>query len=539
MARSPASAPPVGHRLRARRRALGQTQAALAQRAGISPAYLNLIEHNKRAIGGALLRRLAEALEMPPGDLSGEAESRLLADLREIAADPLFAGEPLEAAEMTAALTHAPGLARALLTLYRAYRRGQDQIGALVERLGHDPALAESFHRLLTRVTSVRSFAEILQDYGDLDAERRQRFTASLVDESHTLSDLVGETFALLDASAGRHPEPAPGEEVEDFLLERGNHLPELEAAAEALRPAIDRSGGLLLADVMRHLESRHGVTVQRVAPEALATVPADGAAVPRPAAVQWDPERRRLALSQALPPASSRFLAAGLIAELELKAEIEHLLDDAALSTPESRRQGARALIGYAAGALMLPYAPFLATARQVRFDIELLQQHFAVSWEQVCHRLTTLRRPGDEGIPFHLLRTDIAGNISKRFSTSGLSLPRFGGVCPRWCVHSAFLTPDHVTTQLARLPDGATHLFVARAVSKAGGGFRAPRRLYSVLIGCDVAFARQTVYADGLALDTPAAATPVGLTCRQCPRPDCAQRAHPAALPFADSAP
>ena len=52
---------------------------------------------------------------------------------------------------------------------------------------------------------------------------------------------------------------------------------------------------------------------------------------------------------------------------------------------------------------------------ARSTRHDINILQHRFGVSFEQACHRLTTLQRPGREGIAFHLLRVDIAGNISE----------------------------------------------------------------------------------------------------------------------------
>ena len=63
------------------------------------------------------------------------------------------------------------------------------------------------------------------------------------------------------------------------------------------------------------------------------------------------------------------------------------------------------------------MPNGPFLESARGFRYDIELLERRFGASFEQVCHRLTTLRRPGQEGVPFHFVRVDIAGNISERF--------------------------------------------------------------------------------------------------------------------------
>ena len=61
------------------------------------------------------------------------------------------------------------------------------------------------------------------------------------------------------------------------------------------------------------------------------------------------------------------------------------------------------------------MPYKLFYDECRKHRYDLELLQHTFSVSFEQVAHRVTCLQDPKMKGIPFHMLRTDIAGNISK----------------------------------------------------------------------------------------------------------------------------
>jgi len=216
------------------------------------------------------------------------------------------------------------------------------------------------------------------------------------------------------------------------------------------------------------------------------------------------------------------------MIFRLEAIDTVSELLNRTQIDSEAGRARAAEALISYGAAALLFPYDRFLEDARIFRHDIELLQQRYAASWEQICHRLTTLRRPGAEGIPFHLLRTDIAGNISKRFSASGLQLPRYGGACPRWVVHEAYMAPDRVIPQFVRLPDSSEYLFVARALRSGAGGYGVPRSVHSVMIGCDTAFAHDVVYADRLSLDRPDSAVPVGIGCRQCPRNDCAQRAY-----------
>jgi len=186
-------------------------------------------------------------------------------------------------------------------------------------------------------------------------------------------------------------------------------------------------------------------------------------------------------------------------------------------------------ALANYFAAALLMPYEEFLHTAEDVRYDIELLQHHYTASWEQVCHRLTTLRRPGAEGVPFHMIRLDVAGNISKRYSASGIRFARFSGVCPRWNVFSAFLTPGMIRIQVSRMPDGQTYFCIARTVQKDAGGFHAQQPVQSIGLGCQIEHARQLVYSDGVNLDSRDTLVPVGTTCRLCERTDCEQRAVP----------
>ncbi|MGZ5476523.1 MAG: helix-turn-helix domain-containing protein, partial [Thermoanaerobaculia bacterium] len=164
-----------------------------------------------------------------------------------------------------------------------------------------------------------------------------------------------------------------------------------------------------------------------------------------------------------------------------------------------------------------------------EMRYDVELLQHHFTASWEQVCHRLTTLRKPSAPGMAFHFVRVDIAGNMSKRFSGTGIRFARFSGSCPRWDVHAAFLTPGRIRTQLSIMPDGTAYFCIARTVRKSRG-FGSGDMLMAVGIGCAVADARKIVYAGGYDLDNLDAAVPIGTTCRLCERVDCEQRAFPA---------
>ncbi|MFQ5774501.1 MAG: short-chain fatty acyl-CoA regulator family protein [Kiloniellaceae bacterium] len=513
----------VGHKVRRLRRQNGLTQVEMAAKLGISPSYLNLIEHNQRALTRALLLKMGELFGIDLQSFSGNEEARLLSDLTEVFGDSLFGEHALGRDELNELVGAAPGIAHAILSLYRAYRSAREEALGLSERLSDNPFLEASSHRLLTLLTSIRSFSEILRDNVDLSAIRRQQYIGTVVEESEKLTDLVNELFDFIcgHGQGKLRAVDSPSEEVVDYLHAQGNHFPEFETAAEAVWGELRLNGANAFEALAARLEREHGVAVRIVPcgrePESLR---------------RYDPERRCLFLSEVLAPSSRSFQAARQLGLLSCAAEIEARLAAAELSTPAAQAMVREALGNYFAGALLMPYDAFFEAARELRHDLELLQQRFGASFEQVCHRLTTLQRPDAEGVPFHFLRLDIAGNIVKWFSASGLRIPRFGGACPRWNVHSAFMNPGRIDAQLARLTDGSTYLFVSRAGTKRGAGYRAPRTYYSVSIGCEVSFADRLVYADGLGVRDAEAAVPVGVHCRLCERADCRQRAFPSLL-------
>src|SRR5690606_16175661 len=159
--------PSVGLRLRQRRLTHGITQAALASRVGISASYLNLIEHGKREVGGSLLRRLAEALGTEVAALTGQEEVALAEELAEFATDPALRDLVLEEAGAQEIVARQPGWARAMVRLRRHYSAAARLAETLSQRLAHDATLVQASHELLTRLTTVRSFAEILREHED------------------------------------------------------------------------------------------------------------------------------------------------------------------------------------------------------------------------------------------------------------------------------------------------------------------------------------------------------------------------------------
>jgi predicted transcriptional regulator/DNA-binding XRE family transcriptional regulator len=319
-----------------------------------------------------------------------------------------------------------------------------------------------------------------------------------------------------VDLSGGRKRRVVlPVEEVRDFFESRANHFPEIEAAAESLGLPCNGDPGPALAE---WLAERHGIRV------VVAPLEAMGGALRR-----LDLRGRILTVAEALPRASRNFHLAYQLGLLEGREAIQHAVHTATLSTPESGTLCRVGLANYFAGCVLMPYGPFLAAAKTLRYDIEGLTNRFGVSFEQATQRLSSLNRPGEAGIPFFFARADIAGNVTKRFSAAGFHFSRYGGACPRFVLHEVFATPGLIRRQLARLPDGAAFFCVARTVEKPAGRFNASVGRMAVVLGCDLARASEMIYADGLDLSRNEGVTEIGIGCRLCERADCRQRAFP----------
>ena len=335
----------------------------------------------------------------------------------------------------------------------------------------------------------------------------------------------AAEQYAAISARLGEDRQAAaavlpstPFEEVRDFFYLQHNYIAELDDAAEAIAGRMELPIGRMTPGLVSYLESRHGVTVLIEAIDGL------GSGTQR----LFDGRTRALRLSPSLDPGQQAFQLATQIAILELDEAIRAIVDKAKFTSGESRGLARIGLANYFAGALILPYSAFLAEAERSRYDIELLSHRFGVGFETICHRLSTLQRHNARGVPFFFIRVDRAGNISKRQSATDFHFSRVGGTCPLWNVYEAFANPGRILTQLARMPDERTYLWVARTVSHGRGGYGAPAKTFAVALGCDVRHAERIVYSQGLKID-PSLATPIGMGCKVCERPDCPQRAFP----------
>lgn len=309
---------------------------------------------------------------------------------------------------------------------------------------------------------------------------------------------------------------PLPWEEVRDWFQAESNYIDAVDRSAELLADALALDDDNIVRAFEDRLRLWHGVRV--------IGAQGDGSELSR-----FDEAARTLALNHALPPESRLFLLAHRLARYEFANEMRVVIEGAGLASPAARELLSVGLANYAAGALLMPYSRFRAAAYEVRHDIDRLRQRFAVSFEQACHRLSTLQRPGAQGLPVFFCRVDMAGNITKRHSATRLQFAALGGACPLWIVHEAVAIPDRILVQLAEMPDGTRYVSMAKGLVKPSGSFTRPPRRYAVALGCEETHAADFVYAD--ALRTGGAATAIGASCRICPRLDCDQRAFPPA--------
>ncbi|WIM68214.1 short-chain fatty acyl-CoA regulator family protein [Corynebacterium breve] len=345
----------------------------------------------------------------------------------------------------------------------------------------------------------------------------------------HELAELLPETpeDELIDFTA-RYPEmarsvlrlPRPGQAkeespyqaVREFFYQGRNFFHELDFAAEEFATWAGVRQ-LRLTRIATALDEEFGITSRfnKIS------------GGPRRV---FNPETRELLLRTGLTEAQQCFELAfqyGITKE-------SSLIDDyvADLPSEESRKIARLGLAQYYAAAVTMPYGKILKAADETRYDIELIAARFGTGFESTCQRLSTLQRPGSRAVPFFFVRTDRAGNISKRQSSSTFHFSRTGGTCPLWVVHRAFETSNRITRQVAVMPDGRAYLWIARMVKGAVQAFGQPSKEFSVGLGCDLDHAHRLVYADQLNLN-PAAATPIGPGCATCLRDDCAQRAFP----------
>ena len=409
----------------------------------------------------------------------------------------------------------------------------------LLIKIGNELSLSlkdltvESNKRMLSDVMDVLS-NEIFEDLDITNLETNEFINNNpniakalliLNDTYKSLRDDMQNRLEKMDVDSAikeKKSSRLPVEVVSDFLQDNKNYFNSLERKTEELRDSIGLRFGPGIGSTeikfTNYLKSEHNNEVKIVPPED------DEKSVKK-----YNKKEKILYLSEMLTYTARNFHLAYQIAYFEGQKLIDKIIEDNKFYSEEVIPLLKISLMNYFAAALIMPYEDFLESAKKYKYDVEILMHHYAASFEQITHRLTNMQRPGNEGVPFHFLKTDIAGNVSKRFSLSGIHIPRHGGSCPRWNVYIAFLGPGKIHPQISRMPDGKVYFCIARAFEKGIERHGMPRSFVSIGLGCDIQYAKELTYSEGMDLQNKKLETPIGVSCRICPRVDCQQRAFP----------
>jgi XRE family transcriptional regulator, fatty acid utilization regulator len=352
----------VGLKLRGLRLARNIKQTDAAKDLGVSPAYLNLIEKGKRVMPFPLLWKALRYFDQDPEQfMSTLGEGRVDEALAKLLDEPLLKSLDIDS-ESLQSLSAEPKLAGTVAALFNLYKNTRTQL---------ENVLAQ------------------------LNSEERSRMNA-------VPGNAEGPRFDY-----------SPFDEVSDFLETHHNYFPELEEQAEALRRDFKLGRLLSSPQLIPILEERFGY---RVRVEAASS----GSSVVR----RLDPDTKELILSPDLTEQPLKFQLAASLGVLMLDQEklVERIVGASRTRHAETHRLIKVNLANYFAGALMLPYGEFFKEVERTRYDVELLSNLFGTTYETVAHRLCNLSDPKRRGLPFHFLRADIAGNISKRYSGTGI---------------------------------------------------------------------------------------------------------------------
>jgi predicted transcriptional regulator/transcriptional regulator with XRE-family HTH domain len=308
-----------------------------------------------------------------------------------------------------------------------------------------------------------------------------------------------------------------PESMVHDVFRKNRNHFPTLEAAAEDFRKGEDIATDEVYSYLKARLARKFGIAV---IPTAVNDLP-DTLRL-------YDEENRQILISDALDYPNRVFQLTHVLGLMEYGDTIDAVIERAEINEPRGQARCRVELANYFAAAMLMPYEDFLSAAHKNLYDFDHLAALFGVSFEQACHRATTLQRDGAQGVPFFFLRIDKAGNVTKRFNATSFHLAEHGGACPRWNIHLCFRTPGHTLSQFVEMPDGSKYFTINRTVDRPSTGHLSQDNRLAITLGCSIEHASKLVYASLYQLTDPNLTTPIGINCRLCPRQHCAQRAH-----------
>lgn len=460
----------LGSKLKGLRLSRKVKQIDLARSLGISPAYLNLIENNKRPMNVDVLEKLLNFFQIDMEVFMSSSEGvKLQNRLEQILRDPFFQAHSIGNEEMEL-LGKRSSLSNLILSLYDGFKNAQQELNALQTRLFKDER---------TRETETPG-----QD-----------------------------KLYILDRTAY--------DEVTEFLEAHHNFFPELEGLAEDLLRREGVEDGRRTTVLCRILRKQFGIDVIR------RPFPPESGLLRL-----YNEKTHTLYVSNRFERHRLHFQLAHFIGLLLFDREpaVDEMIAAFNFQRPHASRLAKVNLANYFAGALLMPYAQMTKWTFETGYDIRTMEGLFGTPFEPIAHRLCTLNKPGHSGIPLHFIKTDIAGIIRKKYAGTGIRIDDRRGSCPKWAVHMAFLTPSILRSQYSTMPDGESYFCTALAMIQTEPNSGAVINAISVGIGCRAEDAHRMVYSRGLRFENPELdGVRVGITCRLCDRGDCTQRALP----------
>ena len=535
----------IGLNLKKFRIKLGLQAKKLANQLNISPSYLNLIENGKRTIDGELLLKICQELRIELSDLKNDQDidtgnSKIAItkfsknkDLKNL---DLKIGPKIKAFRRQLGLqankfAEQLGISPSYLNLIEAGKRKID--GNLLIKISKELRIDLSDLTSKSDLNLENDISELLDDqlFEDLDilgpevkdlVSSNPKIAKALIKLGDNYKQKDHEIVNKVENISGKiidnRKTSFPGEVISDFLQENRNYFPKLEEFANDIFKKVQKNNRTRYIALCDFLKKEFSITVKDIIPEET-----------KPFSKVYDKKNKKLLLSDYNSLETKKLHAAAQIAQEGAIDIIENYLSKFKFPSNESKRLTQIALLNYCGAAILMPYNLFHSECKKLKYDLQLLQNTFATSFEQVAHRVTCLQDPKLPGIPFHFLRVDMAGNISKRFSLSGIEIPRYGGACPRWNVYSAFTRPGVIQAAVSKMTNGEKYVCIAKTVEKGVGRYGQSKSILSIGLGCEAKYAKEFVYTENLDISDKKTEIPIGVSCRTCDRLDCSQRAFP----------
>ncbi|MBO6882040.1 MAG: DUF2083 domain-containing protein [Marivita sp.] len=231
----------AGAKLREIRTRLGITQRDFAAKLGVSLPYLNQMENNKRPLSTTVVLALAQEFGVDVTELGqGDAE-RMISDMREALADPVFADAAPPVADLRLTASNAPGLARAFLELHRAYRQTHERLASLDEALGREGAQLQP-----SPWEEVRDFFHYCDNYIDPVDKAAEHVATKLTGTDRVRAALRGLENEGLHVRFANVPDLRRFDELRHELTLSSLAAPETQTFQMMLQLALTRHGKLL-----------------------------------------------------------------------------------------------------------------------------------------------------------------------------------------------------------------------------------------------------------------------------------------------------